>query len=320
MTDSDEEEEEGVLDLQIRTMRLEADDVLSIELVDPEGGWLPEWTPGAHIDLGMPDEIRQYSLCGDPADRTRYLVAVLREPDSRGGSAYLHNQARPGEIIEVGGPRNHFQLSPAKDYLFIAGGIGITPILPMIRHAEQEQIPWRLMYGGRRRSSMAFTRELARYGDRVLLQAEDEAGRLDAPAFLADPHEGTKVFCCGPTGLIEAVESGCQDWPTGALNIERFVAKDLSDLESKPVHVTCAQSGLEVDVPASRSILEALEDVGLNIANACREGVCGSCEVRVLSGVPAHRDSYRNADELDDTSSLATCVSRACTSELVLDI
>jgi len=312
-------DDEGVLDLMIRAMRVEADGVLSLELVDPEGGILPEWTPGAHIDVGLPDVVRQYSLCGDPADRDRYVVGVLAEPQSRGGSSYIHDEARPGDLVEVGGPRNHFALVPAKRYLFIAGGIGITPILPMIRQAEAERVPWRLVYGGRTRSSMAFRDLLAAHGDRVLVQPEDEAGRLDIAGLLADPAEGTAVYCCGPTGLIDAVESACEAWPEGALNVERFAGKDLSGLVSAPVKVRCAKSEVTVDVAADESILDALETVGISVANACRDGVCGSCEVRVLQGEPDHRDSFRAPGE-DDGAALAVCVSRARTPELVLDI
>ncbi|AIY19660.2 Flavodoxin reductases (ferredoxin-NADPH reductases) family 1 [Pimelobacter simplex] len=307
------------MDLMIRAMRVEADGVLSLELVDPEGGILPEWTAGAHIDVGLPDVVRQYSLCGDPADRDRYVVGVLAEPQSRGGSSYIHDEARPGDLVEVGGPRNHFALVPAKRYLFIAGGIGITPILPMIRQAEAERVPWRLVYGGRTRTSMAFRDLLAAHGDRVLIQPEDETGRLDIPGLLADPEEGTAVYCCGPTGLIDAVEGACESWPEGALNVERFAGKDLSGLVSAPVKVRCAKSEVTVDVAADESILDALETVGISVANACRDGVCGSCEVRVLQGEPDHRDSFRAPGE-DDDAALAVCVSRARTPELVLDI
>lgn len=317
MTELDEEE--GVLDLMIRSMRVEADGVLSLELVDPDGGILPEWEPGAHIDLGLPTIMRQYSLCGDPADLDRYVVAVLAEPESGGGSSYIHEEARPGDLVEVGGPRNNFQLVPAERYLFIAGGIGITPILPMIRQAEAQQIPWTLVYGGRTRSSMAFRDQLAAYGERVTIQPEDEQGRLDIGNLLGNPQQGTAVYCCGPTGLIEAVEEACTSWPAGALHVERFTGKDLSGLESHPITVQCARSDVTVDVAADVTILDALEAAGIPVAYACQDGVCGSCEVAVVKGVPEHRDSFRQAGDTDD-SSLAICVSRARTPELVLDI
>ncbi|BCJ57244.1 PDR/VanB family oxidoreductase [Micromonospora endophytica] len=314
------DEGDGVLDLRVESMTVEAEGVLTLVLVDPDGGRLPEWTPGAHVDLWLPEVVRQYSLCGDPDDRSRYVVAVLQAPDSRGGSEYIHRLLRPGDRVEVGGPRNHFALRPAKEYLFIAGGIGITPILPMIREADRRGAPWRLVYGGRSRRSMAFLERLRGYGDRVLVWPEDEQGLLDLDTALAANDDGLAVYCCGPAGLIAAVESRCATWPTDAVNFERFTARDLSALSSAPVTVTCARSQLTLEVSAAESILDALEAAGVGVANACRDGVCGSCEVAVLAGTPDHRDSIRSGAELDDTTSLAVCVSRARTPELVLDI
>lgn len=313
-------EDEGVLDLIIESMRLEADGVLSLTLVDPEGGVLPEWSAGAHIDVGLEDTVRQYSLCGDPADRTRYTIAVLREQLSRGGSEFIHDRVRPGDPVEVGGPRNHFALAPAKEYLFIAGGIGITPIRAMIRQAEAEGASWRLVYGGRSQASMAFTKELEQYGDRVLFHPQDTSGLLDLDTLLGTPQPDTGVYCCGPAGLIDAVEERCAAWPEEALHVERFTAKDLSGLENHPLTVRCARSDMELEVASSQSILDVLEGAGIGVANACREGVCGSCEIPVLRGVPEHRDSIRSGSDLDDVTSLAVCVSRCTGDELVLDI
>lgn len=310
--------DDGVLDLMIQSMSVEADGVLAIDLVDPDGGLLPAWAPGAHIDLTFDGLTRQYSLCGDPADPDRYRIAVLRETDSRGGSSYLHEIARPGDILEIGGPRNHFELTPAKRYLFIAGGIGITPILPMIRQAVQDQIPWQLIYGGRSQRSMAFTTDLVGYGAHVQLYPQDATGTPDINAIIRTRAEDTAVYCCGPAGLIDAVQTSIDCWTPGELNIERFVAKDFSAAESRPLTVHCRRSGVELTVSKSQTVLDALEAAGIGVPNACRDGVCGSCEVAVLEGVPEHRDSYRSSD--DDTSSIAVCVSRASSAELVLDI
>ena len=167
---------------------------------------------------------------------------------------------------------------------------------------------------------MAFLAQLEQYGDRVVVCPEDEVGRPDLDAVLAERQDGLAVYCCGPAGLIDAVESRCIAWPEHAVNFERFVAKDISALPSDPFTVTCARSRLTLDVPAGEGLLDVLEAAGIGVANACRDGVCGSCEVSVLAGVPDHRDSIRAGDALHDTTSLAVCVSRAKTPELVLDI
>ena len=172
--------------LLVRSMTVESEGVLSIELVDPQGRELPSWEPGAHLDVQLTAGMsRQYSLCGDPHDRLRYRIAVLREPAGRGGSAYVHDVLRPGQLVGYTGPRNHFRLEPSATYLFIAGGIGITPILPMIARLEAEGARWRLVYGGRTASSMAFTGELAAHRDSVALHPQDAHGLLDLDTLLA---------------------------------------------------------------------------------------------------------------------------------------
>src|SRR5699024_6487434 len=216
-----DDDADGVLDLMVETLRVEADGVLSVTLVDPEGYWLPEWEAGAHIDLVVGDHVRQYSLCGDLADRRRYTVAVLQEDHSRGGSDYVHTTLRPGDMVEVSGPRNHFVLQPAGEYLFIAGGIGITPLIPMIREAEGREVPWRLAYGGRTASAMAFRESLQQYGDKVHFFPESENGRLDVGAILGDATSETGVYVCGPAGLIDAVENHCCDLAGGSFHAER---------------------------------------------------------------------------------------------------
>ncbi|TAJ42285.1 MAG: oxidoreductase, partial [Chitinophagaceae bacterium] len=171
--------------------RVVAEGVVSLELSAAHGGRLPDWAPGAHIDLILPNGLtRQYSLCGDRWTPDRYQVGVLKEPASRGGSAYVHDVLAVGDQIEIGGPRNNFALVPSPTYLFVAGGIGITPLLPMIRQADMLGTNWHLLYGGRRRASMAFLDELSAYGDRVTVAPQDESGLLDLPAFLGDPRAG----------------------------------------------------------------------------------------------------------------------------------
>ncbi|WP_157571503.1 PDR/VanB family oxidoreductase [Nocardioides alkalitolerans] len=314
------EEEEGVLDLMVESLTRIADGVLQVTLVDPDGAWLPAWTPGSHIDLDTPDGLRQYSLCGDAGDRLRYTVGVLREPSSRGGSRHVHEVLRPGDVVEVGGPRNHFELLPAKRYHFVAGGIGITPLLPMLREVDARGEEWRLTYGGRTRASMGFLERLAPYGDRVELWPADESGLLPLDRLFAEAADGTAVYCCGPAGLLDVVERAGLARDDVDVHLERFTAKDLSGFVDEPLTVVASRSGLERLVAPGVSVLDVLEEGGISVPNACREGVCGSCEVAVLEGTPEHRDSIRTGAELDDTSSLAVCVSRATTPRLVLDI
>ncbi|MGP3911486.1 PDR/VanB family oxidoreductase [Nonomuraea sp. 10N515B] len=294
-----------------------ADGVVAIELRDPAGGELPAWAPGAHIDLVLGDDlVRQYSLCGDPADRTTWRIAVLREPAGRGGSAYVHDELHPCATILTHGPRNNFPLHPASRYLFVAGGIGITPILPMIAACGAE---WRLAYGGRTAASMAFASELrAAHGDRVLLWPQDEHGLLDLDALLAEEPQDTLVYCCGPAPLLQAVEERCANRP---LHVERFTPKDAGDpIMTGSFEVELATSGLTLTVPPDRSILEVVEEAGVQVLTSCREGTCGTCETPVLEGVVDHRDSLLTPEEEAANDVMFICVSRAACPKLVLEL
>ncbi|MEW9550666.1 2Fe-2S iron-sulfur cluster-binding protein [Nonomuraea sp. NPDC050783] len=296
-----------------------AEGVVTLELRDPAGGELPGWSPGAHIDLvlGGGDLVRQYSLCGDPADRTAWRIAVLREPAGRGGSAYVHDELRPGATVLARGPRNNFPLHPAARYLFIAGGIGITPILPMI--AAVGGARWRLAYGGRTATSMAFADELrAAHGDRVLLWPQDEHGLLDLDALLAEEPLDTLVYCCGPAPLLEAVEARCADRP---LHVERFTPKEAGEpVVAGAFEVELAVSGLTLTVPPDRSILQVVEEAGVPVLTSCREGTCGTCETPVLDGVVDHRDSLLTPEERAANDVMFVCVSRAACPKLVLEL
>ena len=317
------EELDGVLELRVEQLRRESDGVLSVTLADPEGGVLPAWTPGAHIDLEFPGMVRQYSLCGDPADRFTYRVAVLREEDSRGGSAHIHDVLRPGDLVEVGGPRNHFALVPAQRYLFIAGGIGVTPLLPMIAAAEAEGAQWRLAYGGRSRATMAFLGDLARHGQKVSVVAEDEQGRLDLDALLGEAPEDTAIYCCGPGGLLDALQERCEAaGRAGSLHLERFQAKtrDIDPSSERAFEVVCERSERTVRVPVGRSILDCLEEEGIGVPSACQDGICGSCEVKILEGTADHRDSLLSSADQEAGQTLMVCVSRSLTDRLVLDV
>jgi ferredoxin-NADP reductase len=212
-------------------------------------------------------------------------------------------------------------LVDAQRYLFVAGGIGITPILAMIRSADAAGAQWRLVYGGRHRASMAFLDELAVYGDRVTVWPQEEKGLIDLDGLLGQPQSDTKVYCCGPEPLLAAVEQRCAVWPKGSLHVERFVAKPLTEpVLSDAFEVELARSGLTLTVPPETSILSAVEDAGVGVLSSCQEGTCGTCETRVLDGVPDHRDSVLDEDQREAGDCMMICISRACTPRLVLDL
>ena len=299
-----------------------ADGVVTLTLTAPDGGRLPDWTPGAHVDLVLDNGLtRQYSLCGDRWDAHSYRVGVLLEPRSRGGSSYVHEQLAPGHVVGLGGPRNNFPLVPADSYLFVAGGIGITPLLPMIAQAELLGVEWQLLYGGRQRGSMAFLDELSVYGDRVLVRPQDESGLLDLPAFLGTPRPGTKVYSCGPAPLLAAVEAACAGWPPRSLHTERFVAAERgAPVRTTPFDVELARSGRTLTVAPGVSVLEALGAAGVEVLSSCRQGTCGTCETTVLAGQPDHRDSLLDDEEQAAGDCMYPCVSRSLSDRLVLDL
>ena len=314
---------EAELDLVLERKEMIAEGVVLLTLRAPDGRPLPEWQPGAHIDLVLPSGlVRQYSLCGDPADRSRLQLAVLREPESRGGSSHVHDVLTEGESVRIRGPRNHFPLVKAKNYLFIAGGIGITPILPMVAAVDATRADWRLVYGGRTRASMAFGETLRRaYGDRVSLRPQDEYGLLDLPSLLGKPQRKTAVYSCGPEPLLAAVEAGCEKWPSGSLHLERFAPK--KDVTTGPLttfEVELAQSGRTLTISADMSVLEAVEGAGVPVMTSCEEGICGTCETKVLSGRIDHRDSVLSDEERAAGDTMMICVSRAKGNRLVLDL
>lgn len=308
--------------LTVRNWRSIADRVVQLALAREDGGMLPEWKPGDHIDIVLPDGmIRQYSLCGNVSDRGSYTVAVLDAVNGRGGSAYLCRQLAQGQTLGVRGPRSNFAFTASPSYIFIAGGIGITPIIPMIRQAEAQGAEWELHYGGRCRASMAFLDQLAVFGSRVTLLPEDECGLPDLATIVGDAKADTQIYCCGPEGLIGAVTERCRAWPKGSLHVERFapIAREQS-APSGSFEVVLARSGLTLTVPPDKSILEVLTEAGVPALSACGEGTCGTCEKVVLEGIPDHRDLLFDEDERAAGDRILVCVSRSLTSRLVLDV
>ncbi|MFC5665233.1 PDR/VanB family oxidoreductase [Kitasatospora misakiensis] len=248
-------------------------------------------------------------------------IAVLREPEGRGGSAFVHERLRVGETVRVRGPRNHFPLRPAGRYLFVAGGIGITPVLPMLRAVDAAGADWSLLHGGRTRGSMAFVDELTgRYGERVAVRPQDETGLLDLASYLGAPARDTAVYCCGPGPLLDAVERYCaaNGWPEP--RTERFQPKARASSPEAPFELVLARSGLTLSVPEQASVLETVRAAGVEVLFSCAEGTCGTCETDVLEGVPDHRDSLLTAEERAAGASMLICVSRCRGERLVLDL
>lgn len=308
--------------VRVESKEAVADGVVALTLRPADGVALPQWEPGAHVDLILDEAAtRQYSLCGDASDAGSYRLGILRDANGSGGSLFVHDRLQVGDVVRVRGPRNNFPLVESPRYLFIAGGIGITPILPMIAAAEAAGADWRLVYGGRQRASMAFLDELAPYGDRVSVMPQEETGLLDLDTLLGVPLEDTKVYCCGPEPLLAAVESACAGWPKRSLHVERFVAKPLSEpVLAGPFEVYLAQSDMTLSVPPDRSILSVVEEAGASVLSSCAEGTCGTCETPVLEGVPDHRDSVLDEEAREAGDCMMICVSRACTPRLVLDL
>lgn len=298
-----------------------ADGVVGIRLELPDWGVLPIWQPGSHVTLHLPNGLQnQYSLCGDPANRHHYDIAVLRTGGSAGGSAWIHENLVPGMSLSVSGPMNHFELEPAADYLFIAGGIGITLIKAMIESLPAGRA-WRLIYAGRSRQTMAFVAELeASHPEQVIVHASDEnLGGLDLDSVLGGPAltAAAQVYCCGPESLMDAVAARVS---ADRMHLERFIPLERAARPATPIQVTCRKSRVEFTVAAEENLLDSLEAHGVPILGSCRKGICGTCEVRVVEGIPEHLDSILDDTEKDALGVMYPCVSRAQTPALVLNI
>ncbi|MFC9894519.1 PDR/VanB family oxidoreductase [Nocardia sp. NPDC127579] len=306
------------VEMVVRSVRVEADDVVSVTLAAADGARLPEWHPGAHLDLFLPSgKQRQYSLCGDPADRSAYRIAVRRIADGGGGSREVH-ELTPGAAVRIRGPRNAFRQIDASSYLFVAGGIGITPILPMVRSASLRGIPWRLVYLGRDRVSMPFVDELVGYrGGEVDVRTDDLFGPPDIATIVPLAEPGAAIYLCGPAPLMAAARVLVRDLnPTASLHTERFAP--LPVVDGAPFQIRLQRTGKTIAVAADESALQAIRRELPGIAYSCQQGFCGSCKVRVLDGGVRHRDTLLPERERDN--SMLICVSRADGAALTLDL
>ncbi|MGO4327182.1 2Fe-2S iron-sulfur cluster-binding protein [Cupriavidus sp. 2TAF22] len=317
-----------MLELIVSRLTAEAEGVRGVELRRPCGGALPAFSAGAHIDVQLPGNIvRQYSLCNDAAETDRYCLGVGLAQASRGGSRFVHEGLREGDSLAVSAPRSLFGIeAAASTHVFIAGGIGITPVLSMIRWCEANHRPWKLLYCVRSRQRAAYLAALSRFGQRVQVHADDERGGdlADISSFLGGLAEGSHVYCCGPAPLMDAVAAtaAAAGVPGAATHFERFNAgpqRTGADAE-QGFTVVLRRHGGRFAVPGGVSILETLERNGVPLPFSCREGLCRSCEVPVLAGVADHRDYVLGDDERQANTSIMICVSRALTPELELDI
>lgn len=316
------------LTLIVSARRQLADGVLGVRLQAPDGAALPAWEPGAHLGLTLPSgAVRQYSLCGDGAERHAYEIAILLVEDGRGGSREAHRVLTEGALIQVRGPRQHFPLAPtASHHLLIAGGIGVTPILAMARHLAQAGAGWSAVYGGRARAAMALADELCALApDRVRLVPQDVRGIVDLRAEMGAAPPGTVAYVCGPRPMVDAAIAIADEVETIAeLRFERFGAAVHDPAAGPSTHgafeLELRASGRTVLVGSEETTLDAIERVVPGYAFSCREGYCGTCEAKVVEGLPDHRDDVLTDAEKAAGASMMPCVSRSLTPRLVLDI
>ena len=313
-------------DLQVRVARKnrEAAAIYSYELVPIDGAALPGFTAGAHIDVHLPNGlVRQYSLCNAPGETHRYLIAVLRDTASRGGSQSMHDDVDEGTLLTISAPKNHFPLVEAERSLLLAGGIGVTPILAMAETLAGERAPFELHYCVRAPERAAFLERMRGAGFAGQVHVHCDADQaLDLATLLAAPEPGTHLYVCGPQGFIDHVLGSARalGWPAAQLHVEYFGAAAVDTDGDRPFDVRLASSGRVVTIPAGRTVLKVLAEQGVNIPYSCEEGVCGTCLTRVLAGEPDHRDLYLTDGERAANDQFAPCCSRARTPLLVLDL
>jgi len=308
--------------VRVVTIRRAAVDTLRFDLEAADRRPLLPFTPGAHIDVHAPSgQVRQYSLCGDARDASRYSIAVKREAGGRGGSRSMHDTVEEGSALGIVGPRNHFPLAAdASHSLFIAGGIGITPVYSMIRSLDAGARSWELHYCARSEAHAAFHAELAGLGHERVFPYFSEQPLLDVRTLLATVRDDTHVYCCGPASLMSAVKETSARWPAGRVHFEWFSAPEQAPSQNHPFEVELRRSGRILAVPSDRSILQVVREHGIDVSSCCEEGVCGTCETRVLGGECDHRDLLLSDHEHAEGASMMICVSRARSPRIVLDL
>ncbi len=317
-----------MLQVLVNRKAVVADGICSFELRLSNGEPLPPFTAGAHVDVHLPSGVvRQYSLCNSPEERHRYLIGVLKDPLSRGGSQAMHEVVEQGQTLQISEPRNLFPLAAdGHSHLLVAGGIGITPMMAMAHELERQGAEFELHYCFRSRARAAFldTLENAAFAHRVTLHDDSSAepSKLDAQALLQSPESGRHLYVCGPGGFMDHIltAAAATGWPEEQVHREFFAAAPIDHDGDQAFEVELARSGKVLQIPADRSVFEVLDDAGIEIETSCEQGICGSCITRVLQGTPDHRDQFMTDAEHARNDQFTPCCSRAKTPRLVLDL
>lgn len=318
----------STLAVRVARKHVEAVDICTFELVSADASPLPAFSAGSHVDVHLPGGLaRPYSLCNDPTESHRYLIAVLRDPQSRGGSRAMHDEVVEGQLLQISPPKNHFPLAhDARRHLLLAGGIGVTPILCMAERLANTGGDFEMHYCTRTLGRTAFRQRIADSGlaSRVQFHFDDgaPAQKLDLDALLASPADGVHLYVCGPKGFMDAVLSTARGkgWPPAQLHYEFFAGETVATEGDGSFEVQLASSGKVVAVAAGKTVVAALQEAGIDLPVSCEQGVCGTCLTRVIEGVPDHRDLYLTPEEQAANDQFLPCCSRARTSRLVLDL
>ncbi len=314
---------EQKLTVKVEAVTRAADGINLYDLRPTAGTELPPFTAGAHIDLHLPNGlIRSYSLSNPQSERHRYVVGINNDRASRGGSRYIHETIKPGTTLTITAPRNNFALAETAPHtVFIAGGIGITPMMSMVQRLEALGRSWEMHYSARTRSLCAFHEPLSAHGAKVRFNFDEEPGgkMLDLAAIVAALPPDAHVYCCGPTGMLKAFEAAAAGRPPGSVHVEYFTAKEEAATAGGYV-VELKRTGGSYTVLPGKTILDTLLDAGLDVAHSCTEGICGTCETKVLEGIPDHRDSILSPAEQAANQTMMICCSGSKSAKLVLDL
>jgi ferredoxin-NADP reductase len=311
-----------LIEVRLTDIHLAARDTNLFEFRPVDGKPLPPYHPGAHIDLHLPNGlVRQYSLTIAEPDGSRYVVGIKRDPASRGGSRYIHDELRVGKTIKISAPRNNFPLKEdAPHVVLFAGGIGITPIWCMVQRLSHLQRPFTLHYACRSRADTAFLDALEKMPQANFHFDDESAGKfLDIGALVAQAPKDAHLYCCGPTPMLTAFETATKDWPRGQIHVEYFTPK-AEPAKKGGFTVELARSGQEYFIPEGKSILEVLLDAGIDTDYSCELGICGACETRVISGIPEHRDAILTEEEQASNTKVMICCAGCKSERLVLDL